>query len=112
MDTTQILGIIGNVILVASYLPQIKKIIVTKQAEDLSILMWFFIVLGDACLMVYSILTNDSIFTALFTLFTVENGILLFLTYKYGKFQLPFLKAKAKKTESPSTSNEEKNTHQ
>lgn len=83
------LGVIGNILVVVSYLPQIRKIIVTKSAEDLSLGMWALYVLGDICLLVYSIAVEDVIFTALFTLFTVENLVVFYLALKYGKVKAP-----------------------
>ena len=76
------LGMLGNLLLVGSYLPQIYKLIKTKSAEDLSLSMWVIYVLGDVCLLAYSIGTGDLIFTALFAL---ENLIVLYLTYLYRK---------------------------
>lgn len=79
------LGLLGNILLVGSYLPQIYKLIKTKSAEDLSLSMWVIYVLGDICLLAYSIGTGDLIFTALFALFSLENLIVLYLTYLYSK---------------------------
>jgi uncharacterized protein with PQ loop repeat len=85
----QIIGIAGNILLVSAYIPQIKKIIVTKSAEDLSVLMWLCYSFGDFLLLVYSFFTNDPIFIVLFTLFTVGNLTIFSLTIKYGKVQMP-----------------------
>ena len=82
------LGVVGNILVVLSYLPQIRKTIVTKSAEDISLGMWALVLLGDICLLIYSISTGDSIFTALFTLFTVENLVLFYLALKYGKVKI------------------------
>lgn len=79
------LGITGNIIVVVSYFPQIHKILVTKKAEDISIPMWMLYVVGDLLLLAYSIATNDIIFIMLFILFTIENLLVLYLTYKYAK---------------------------
>lgn len=78
------IGVLGNALLALAYLPQIRKTIVSKSAEDLSLSMWVLYVLGDICLLGYSIMTGDAIFTALFTLFTVENAVVLYLAVKYG----------------------------
>lgn len=79
------LGVVGNILLAGAYIPQIHKIIVTKSAEDLSLLMWLAYFIGDVLLLIYSILTGDTIFTALFTLFSIANFTILALTVKYGK---------------------------
>ena len=79
------IGVLGNVLVLVSYLPQIHKIIVTKKAEDISLSMWWMYTLGDLLLMIYSIATGDAIFTALFTVFSIENIVVLYLAIKYGK---------------------------
>ena len=88
-NTLSALGIIGNILLVLAYLPQIKKLIVTKKAEDISIWMWIITFFGDLALLVYALMINDSIFTALFTLFMVENIVILYLTAKFSKKNSP-----------------------
>lgn len=88
------LGVMGNILVVVSYLPQIRKTIVTKSAEDISLGMWALVLLGDICLLVYSIATEDSIFTALFTLFTVENLVIFYLAVKYGKVKVKVKESK------------------
>jgi len=88
---TEIVGIIGNILLVVAYIPQIAKILKTKKAEDISIWMWINYFLGDVLLLIYSIGTGDTIFTMLFSFFTVGNFALLALTYKYGKFNKKIL---------------------
>lgn len=79
------LGIAGNIVVVVSYFPQIRKILATKKAEDISLPMWALYVIGDLMLLIYSIATDDTIFTMLFTLFTIENLVVLYLAFKYAK---------------------------
>lgn len=79
-----ILGIIGNILLVTAYLPQISKIIKHKHADDLSLLMWINYLIGDFLLLVYAVHQNDAIVASLFTIMTIGNLSILFLTFKYG----------------------------
>ena len=79
----QYLGILGNILLVVAYLPQIKKIIVTKKSEDVSALTWFIIFLGDFCMLAYAVVRNETIFAVLFTIFEIENLVVLYLTLKF-----------------------------
>jgi len=79
------IGILGNILVLISYLPQIHKIIKTKKSEDLSLGMWGLYLIGDGLLMIYAIATGDTIFTALFTIFTIENLVVLYLALKYAK---------------------------
>ena len=80
-----IIGLIGNILVLGGYLPQIFKTWKTKKAEDISIMMWVYYFIGDLFLLVYSIMTNDLVFTILFAFFTVGNAILIILTKKYGR---------------------------
>ncbi len=77
------LGLIGNIFLIISYFPQIKKTIVTRKSEDLSALMWVIILTGDLLMLIYSILQKDTIFVMLFTVFVIENLVMLYLTLKF-----------------------------
>lgn len=86
--TLQILGVTGNALMVLGYVPQIRKIVITRKAEDISILTWLGYLTGDLCLLAYALLTNDGVFVSLFTLFTVGNVTLVVLTIKYGKIHL------------------------
>lgn len=84
-NVLQIIGIAGNVLLVAAYIPQILKIVKTKKAEDISTLMWLAYFIGDILLLVYSIETDEPIFVMLFTLFTIGNLALFYLSIRYNK---------------------------
>ncbi len=98
----QALGFLGNACLILAYLPQIKKIIVTKKAEDISLLMWVIISLGDLCLLAYAIITGETVFTSLFTVFVIENFAVLYLTFKYGE-KPSFLNKKTMENKPKST---------
>ena len=80
-----IIGIVGNILLVVAYIPQIMKLVKTKKGEDLSLGMWICYLVGDMLLAVYSVYTFDYIFCSLFILFTIFNFIVLGLTLKYSK---------------------------
>ena len=97
----EILGIIGNALMVLGYFPQIKKIIVTRKAEDISLLTWIGYLTGDLCLLAYALFTSDWVFVSLFSLFTVGNVTLIALTIKYGKVRLPSLPGVAHKNPNP-----------
>jgi MtN3 and saliva related transmembrane protein len=80
----EIIGFGGNILVLAGYLPQIFKTWKTKKAEDISIMMWIYYLLGDSLLLVYSIMKSDLIFAVLFGVFCAGNLILVYLTHKYG----------------------------
>lgn len=79
------LGILGNILLVSSYLPQIYKTLKTKSGGDISILMCVIWVLGDACFLTYSIMKAETAFIVLFSLFLIENLMVLYLGILYRK---------------------------
>lgn len=80
------IGIIGNALLALSYIPQILKILRTKKAEDLSLLMWLAYLIGDILLTIYAWYTGDIIFTILFILFTIGNFTILALSVRYSNY--------------------------
>jgi uncharacterized protein with PQ loop repeat len=111
MDGTrlQIIGIVGNILMVLGYFPQIFKTIKTHEAEDISLISWLSYLLGDLCLLIYAILTNDGVFVSLFTLFTVGNFTIVALTIKYGKIRLGIPKSARTKIPPASASLSSKN---
>lgn len=80
-----ILGVIGNVLLLGAYVPQISKMLRTKKAEDVSIATWILWFLGDGCFLIYSALEKDWYSTVLFAALTIGNVLLIILTHRYGK---------------------------
>jgi MtN3 and saliva related transmembrane protein len=76
-------GILANILLVGSYIPQYLKILRTKKGEDISITMWIVIVTGDIFSLIYALSRMDVIFSSLFGLFIFENFILIYLAYKH-----------------------------
>jgi len=85
----QIFGILANVLLVGSYIPQYMKILKTKKGEDISITMWLVIITGDICSLIYAVSKQDMIFMALFGLFILENFILIYLANKFREKKEP-----------------------
>ncbi len=80
-----VLGIVGNCLLLAAYIPQIVRLIKTKKAEDISLGMWFLWLAGDITFLAYSLIEKDLYSTILFGVFTLENIVLLALTLRYKK---------------------------
>lgn len=85
----EIFGILANILLVGSYIPQYLKILKTKKGGDISIMMWLVIITGDICSLIYAVSKQDLIFTALFGLFILENFILIYLANKYREKKEP-----------------------
>ena len=80
-----ILGTLGNALLIAAYIPQIVKMIRSKKAEDVSMLMWILWFLGDTCFLAYSLIEKDIYSSVLFAFFSFGNIVILTLIALYGK---------------------------
>jgi MtN3 and saliva related transmembrane protein len=82
---TQIIGIIAGIFTATSLLPQAIKIIKEKKADDVSIGMLLFLMVGISLWIYYGILREDLpiIITNAFSL--LLNLVTLFLRLKYKK---------------------------
>lgn len=80
----ELFGIIGGVIVVFSYVPQIIKLYKTKSSKDISSLFVFFIMVGTLSLMAYSIFISDLIFIIINGLASIMAGTVLILSLLYS----------------------------
>lgn len=81
----ELFGIVGGIIVVSSYIPQIIKLWKTKSSKDISSLFVFFIMVGTLCLMLYSIFISDTIFTIINALASMMAGTVLVLSLLYSR---------------------------
>lgn len=58
-DSTNIIGFAAGIILIISYIPQLIKIIITKSAKDISILMYILILISQILWVLYGFLQYD-----------------------------------------------------
>lgn len=56
---TNIIGIIGGVLIIISYIPQLIHIIIKKSAKDISFSMYIILFIGQIFWMIYGILINN-----------------------------------------------------
>lgn len=84
-DLLPILGIVGNTLLIAAYIPQIVKMLRTKKVGDVSLTMWVLWFLGDGCFLAYSLIEADLYSSILFGFFGLGNITILALIILYGK---------------------------
>ena len=76
---------IYTVLEIASYMPQIIKIIKTKSADDLSLASWASWVISDVCYLTYVLMESPEfgvIFTACLSLFFVITVYVLTIYYQ------------------------------
>jgi len=77
------LGLIGGLIIISGYLPQIVRLLKIKNSRGVSILAWSFFLLGNLMLLVYAISTKDFVYIALEVLSCLAITLIIFLTYIY-----------------------------
>jgi MtN3 and saliva related transmembrane protein len=83
MNLTGVIGIVAGVLTSASLLPQLIKIIKEKKVEDLSLVMFLSLMVGQILWMVYGVMKSDMpiIFTNGFSI--LLNAVILFFRHKY-----------------------------
>ncbi len=81
----EIFGILGGIIIIVSWFPQIFKIIKNESSKDVSFGFLFVILLGTIFLLIYSIYIKDKIYTTINSLVALDIIILLIIAYKYRK---------------------------
>lgn len=83
MDYLTILGVVAGILTTSSFIPQIIKILKTRSAKDVSLLMFVIISLGISLWLVYGILKEDLPIIIANSVTLVFNIAVLFLKYKY-----------------------------
>ena len=67
------------------YLPQLIKILQTRQVEGISPLMYVSLVLGLACYLIYSIKIKDWVYIISNIISLISSAIILVLVLIYGR---------------------------
>jgi len=80
---TQIIGIAAGIITASSLLPQLIKILKEKKAEDVSIMMLLFLIVGICLWIYYGILRNDIPIIATNSFSLLLNFVTLYFRIKY-----------------------------
>lgn len=62
------LGLIGSIIIISAYWPQIVKLIKLKKSDEFSILAWLIWLSGNILLLIYAITTRDFVYITLETI--------------------------------------------
>lgn len=81
----QNLGLIGTIIFVSAYLPQIKHLFKVKDSTGISIFSWSIWLFGALLLFTYAIHNHDVIFITLTSLESLALLTVIVLAIKYKK---------------------------
>ena len=81
----QNLGLVGTIIFVSAYLPQIKHLIRVKDSSGISIFSWSLWLFGASLLLTYAIYIRDLIFIILTFLESLALLTVIILARKYKK---------------------------
>ena len=78
-------ALIGGLINVAAYFPQIFKMLKVKDSTGTSIVTWYLWLLAIVLVLLYAVYVKDWIFITLQTLSFLCISFMLFLIHKYKK---------------------------
>jgi uncharacterized protein with PQ loop repeat len=79
------LSLVGGMIGIAGYLPQVTKLLKEKKSLGVSSLAWYAFLLSNIILLYYAIYIKDIVFTTLQTLSVIFCITIIILVYKYKK---------------------------
>lgn len=79
------LGLVGGVIGLSGYLPQIKKLIKVKKSNQFSIWAWSVWLISCALVLMYAISIKDPVYIVLEILDTVFISIILIMIIRFRK---------------------------
>ena len=82
---TTIIGIAASICIAASLLPQLKKLITEKQAEDISLGMLFILTAGQILWIIYGVLKNDLIIIISNCFSLLADIVTIVLSIRYKK---------------------------
>lgn len=83
MNNPEIIGIIAGIFTTSSSIPQIIKEIETKRTEDISLLMFLFIVIGVSLWLMYGLYINSVSLILWNGIGLILNLAIIFLKFKY-----------------------------
>jgi MtN3 and saliva related transmembrane protein len=58
---TEVFGLVGGTLTTLAFLPQVIKILQTKNTHSISLTMYLIYIVGVTCWLIYGILQNDTI---------------------------------------------------
>ena len=79
------LGLIGGLIIISGYFPQIAKLFKVKNSTGVSIAAWSAFLLGNLLLLIYAISTKNFVYITLESLSSSAILLIVILSIKYRK---------------------------
>jgi len=79
------LGLIGGVIGLTGYLPQIRKLVKVKKSNQFSVWTWIVWLFSCALVLIYAISIKDPVYITLEILDTIFIGVILILVISFRK---------------------------
>ena len=80
----EVIGLIAGTLTTASFLPQVIRIVKTKQTKDLSLPMYIAFVIGIAFWLIYGILLGSLSVILANSITLILAGLILSFKIKYG----------------------------
>lgn len=81
----QNLGLVGTLIFISAYLPQIRHLYKVKDSTGISISSWVIWLVGALLLFIYAVHNRDLVFIALTALEALALFTVIILAIKYRK---------------------------
>ncbi len=81
----QNLGLIGTLIFVSAYVPQIKHLLKTKDSTGISVASWVIWLVGALLLLIYAVHNRDMVFMVLTVLEVLALLTVIVLSIKYRR---------------------------
>lgn len=78
-------AVIGGIISILAYLPQIRHLVKVKDSTGISIFAWYVWLFGNILLLVYAIAIFNISYIIVEIIFCLANLTMIFLTYKYRR---------------------------
>lgn len=85
MMMIELLGFIGTILVISAYIPQILRLIKTKNAVSISISAWIIWLIGTIMILSHALTIGDRVFIFFQSLSLILVTIILFLALRYRK---------------------------
>lgn len=79
------LALIGAIIGLTGYLPQITHLLKIKNSKGISIFAWYIWLVGNLFLLIYAIYISNLVYIITESLFCLMNLIIIIMSYFYRK---------------------------
>lgn len=78
-------GLIGGLICLTGYIPQVSHLVKVKDSTGMSSFAWAVWMLGSLLLLIYAIYIQNRLYVVVEILFLIANLFIIILIYKYRR---------------------------